>query len=116
MILTLELAVSIECACVTRSSKANSVRSLPPNVTAETTEAGLPVTMQRVSRAESIPSTEHQCQFLSICVFFTEVIITVNNRGGSVLQRPLWPPRSEVRVKSKAGAPEAPNSAHLLHL
>jgi len=52
--LTLDSLVSIECT----SPADNRLRSLPPSVTADTTEAGLPVTIHRVSRADSIPSTE----------------------------------------------------------
>jgi len=63
IILTLDSAVSTECVSATLSAD-NSMRSLPPNVTAATTAAGLPVTMQRVSTAESNPSTKHQQQLL----------------------------------------------------
>jgi len=58
-VLTLDSQVSTECICAAVLAD-NSVCSLPPNMTADATEAGLPVTIHRVSIAESIPSTENQ--------------------------------------------------------
>jgi len=62
IIITLDSLVSTECICVT-PSVANSARSLPPSVTADVTETGLPVTTHRFSRAESIPSTGTAASF-----------------------------------------------------